>query len=100
MEEMEQQVSAVVDLFDRGSQLWTKLEEDQQVQQWDQEEKNITATIQDLKNRQNMMKITECLKVVQYMKKLQEELIATQTQKMDQQDQMEPIQELAMKVIT
>jgi hypothetical protein len=29
MEEMERQVSATVDLFDRETQLWTKMEEDQ-----------------------------------------------------------------------
>jgi hypothetical protein len=51
IEEMERQVSAVVDLFDKEKQLWMKLEEDQQVQQWDQEEERISATIQDLKQR-------------------------------------------------
>jgi hypothetical protein len=81
-------------LFDREVQLWTKLEEDQQVQQWDQEEEKISATIQDLKQRQKTMKIIEHLKGVQDMKKLQEELIAAQTQKKDQQAQMEPLQEL------
>jgi hypothetical protein len=35
MEEMERQVSVAVDLFDIATQLWTKLEEDQHVQQWD-----------------------------------------------------------------
>jgi hypothetical protein len=99
MEEMERQVSTTVDLFDRETQLWTKLEEDQQVQQWDQEEEKISATIQDLKQRQKMMKITEHLKGVQDMKKLQAELIVTQTQKKDRQAQMEPLQELAAEVI-
>jgi hypothetical protein len=86
-------------LFDKATQLWTKLEEDQQVQQWDQEEEKISATIQDLKQRQKMMQITECLKGVQDMKKLQEELIAMQTQKKDRQAQMEPLQEWAVEVI-
>jgi hypothetical protein len=49
MEEMEQQVRAVADLFDKAVQLWKKQEEDQQVEQWDQEEENISATMQDLK---------------------------------------------------
>jgi hypothetical protein len=86
-------------LFDRATQLWTKLEEDQQVQQWDQEEEKISTAIQDLKQRQKMMKITEHLKGVQDMKKLQAELIAMQTQKKDRQAQMEPLQELAVEVI-
>jgi hypothetical protein len=86
-------------LFDRATQLWTKLEEDQQVQHWDQEEEKISATIQDLKQRQKMMKITEHLKGVQDMKKLQAELIVAQTQKKDRQAQMEPLQELAAEVI-
>jgi hypothetical protein len=79
MEEMELQVNAIVDLFDRETQLWIKLEEDQQVQQWDQEEERISATIEDLKQRQKMMQITEHLKGVKDMKNLQAELIASQT---------------------
>jgi hypothetical protein len=50
------------DLFEKATQLWTKLEEDQQVQQWDQEEERISATIQDLKQRQKTMSITERVK--------------------------------------
>jgi RNAse (barnase) inhibitor barstar len=50
MEEMERQVSATINLFDRvATQLWKKLEEDQQVQQWDQEEEKISTSIQDFK---------------------------------------------------
>jgi hypothetical protein len=45
------------------------------------------------------MNITEHLKGVQDMKKLEAALIATQTQKKDRQAQMEPLQELAAKVI-
>jgi hypothetical protein len=41
-----------------------------------------------------MMKITECLKGVQDMKKLQTKLVIAQMQKKDQQAQMEPLQEL------
>jgi len=68
---MERQVCVVVELFDRATQLWTKLEKDQKVQQWDQEEEKISATIQDLKKRKKMMKINELLKGVQDMNKLQ-----------------------------
>jgi hypothetical protein len=57
-------------------QLWPKLEEDQQVQHWDQEEEKISTTIQDLKQRQKTMKIIERLKGIQEMEKLQAELIA------------------------
>jgi len=64
MDEMEQQVNVVVDLFDRLAHLWTKHEEDQHVQHWGQEEENISATIQDLKQRKKTVKITECLKGV------------------------------------
>jgi hypothetical protein len=49
MEEMEWKVNAAVDLFDKATQLWKKLEEDQKVQQWDQEEEKISISIQDLK---------------------------------------------------
>jgi hypothetical protein len=37
MEEMERQVSTTIDLFDRATQVWKTLEEDEHVQQWDQE---------------------------------------------------------------
>jgi hypothetical protein len=38
---MEKQASVVEELFDRVTQLWTTLEEDEKVQQWDQEEETI-----------------------------------------------------------
>jgi hypothetical protein len=75
------------------------MEDDQQVQQWDQEEEKINATIWDLKQRKKMMNITDHLKGVQDMTKLQVELIVAQKQKKDRQAQMEPLQELAVEVI-
>jgi hypothetical protein len=66
-------------------QLWTMLEEDEQVQQWDQEEERLSATIQELKNRHKTMSITEHLKGNQDLKKLQEDLKATQRQKQERQ---------------
>lgn len=45
------------------------------------------------------MMIMEHVKEAQDMKKLQAELITTQTQKKERQDQMEPLQERAAKVI-
>jgi predicted nucleic acid-binding Zn-ribbon protein len=89
----------VDDLFEKATQLWMKLEEDQQVQQWDQEGERISATIQDLKQRQKTMSITERVKGAQDMKKLQAELITAQTQKKECQAQMEPLQERATEVI-
>jgi hypothetical protein len=56
------QVSATTDLFDKAAQLWTNLEEDQQVQQWDKEEERISTTIQDLNQRQKTMSIMEHIK--------------------------------------
>jgi hypothetical protein len=37
LQEIEQQVSTTTDLFKKATQLWTKLEEDHQVQRWDKE---------------------------------------------------------------
>jgi hypothetical protein len=51
LEKMEKQVNTIVRLFDRASQIWTTLEDDQQVQQWDYEEERIITTIEDLKKR-------------------------------------------------
>jgi hypothetical protein len=36
-------------MFDRTTQLLTTLEEDEQVQQWNQEEERISVEMQDLK---------------------------------------------------
>jgi hypothetical protein len=58
-------------LFENAAQLWTKLEEDQKIQKWDKKEERISAVIQDLKQRQKPMSITECVKLAQDMKKLQ-----------------------------
>jgi hypothetical protein len=49
-------------LFENATQLWTKLEEDQKVQKWDKEEERISTAIQDLKQRQKTMSITERIK--------------------------------------
>jgi hypothetical protein len=70
-------------LFDRVAQLWKKLEEDQQVQHWDEEEENISATILELKQRHKTIKIIGRLKGVQDMNKMQEELEYAQTQMKD-----------------
>jgi hypothetical protein len=68
---MEQHVSTIAYLFENATQLWTKLEEDQQVQRWDKEEERINATIQDLKQRHKTVPITKRVKGAQDMKKLQ-----------------------------
>jgi hypothetical protein len=49
--EIEQHVSVAAKFFDKTTQLWTKLEEDKQVQKWDKEEQRINAAIQELKQR-------------------------------------------------
>jgi hypothetical protein len=99
IQEIERQVHVANDLFDKETQLWMKLEEDQQVEQWDQEGERISTTIQDLKQRQKTMPIIEHFKGVQDMKKLQAELITAQMQKKERQTQMELLQERATKVI-
>jgi hypothetical protein len=99
LQEIEQQVSTTTDLFDKATQLWTSLEEDQQVQQWDKEEERINAVIQELKQRQKTIPITERIKGTQDMKRLQAELITAQTQKQERQAQMEPLQERVAEVL-
>jgi hypothetical protein len=46
---MEKEAREVEELFDRTTQIWTILEEDEKVQQWDQQEERINASIQELK---------------------------------------------------
>jgi hypothetical protein len=97
---MEKQASTAEKLFDRAAQLWTTLEEDEQVQQWDQEEERVSAAIQELKKRKKAMSITEHMKGTQDMKKLQSELKTAQTKKQARQAELEPLQEKATQMIT
>ena len=76
MVEMEKQESAIEELFNRFVHLWIALEEDEQVQQWDQEEERVSTSIQYLKQRQKVMSITERLKGTQDMKKMLSDLKA------------------------
>jgi hypothetical protein len=70
LQEMEQQVSIAAELLDKAAQLWTRLEEDPQVQRWDKEEERINTTIQELKQRQKTIPIPERVKGKQEMKKM------------------------------
>jgi hypothetical protein len=49
LQELEKQISMAANLLDKEKQLWTRLEEDPQVQHWDKEEDRINAMIQELK---------------------------------------------------
>jgi hypothetical protein len=59
LQEIEQQVSIAAELFDKATQLWTRLEEDPQVQRWDKEEERINAEIQEIKQWQKTISILE-----------------------------------------
>jgi hypothetical protein len=59
---METEAKKVIKCFDRTAQLWTTLEEDDRVQQLDQQEEDINTTIQELKQQQISMRITDRLK--------------------------------------
>jgi chromosome segregation ATPase len=99
IQEMEKQVSTTADLLDKAAQLWTRLEEDPQVQRWDKEEERINAAIQELKQRKNTIPIPERVKGTQELKKMQAELITAQTQKQERQAQIEPLQERVAEVL-
>jgi hypothetical protein len=81
LQEMEQQVSTAVELVDKVAQIWTRLEEEPQVQRWDKEEERINAMIQELKQRQKTIPIPKRFKGTQEMNKMQAELITVKTQK-------------------
>jgi hypothetical protein len=66
-------------LLDKAAQLWKKLEEDPQVQQWDKEEETINAKIQEFKKQQKAIPIPEWVKGTQVLKKLHTKLLTTQT---------------------
>jgi hypothetical protein len=75
------------------------LEEDDRVQQLYQQEEEINTTIQEMKEHQNSMSITEWLKGAQEMKTLQAELKSMQTTKQERQAELEPLQEKATQMI-
>ena len=49
LQELEKQVNMAANLLDKATQIWTRLEEDPQVQHSDQEEERINVMIQELK---------------------------------------------------
>jgi hypothetical protein len=82
---MKKEAREVEDFFNKATQIWTILEEDEKVQQWDQKEERINTAIQELKQQKKTMRITECLKGTQEMKNLQTELKTMQTKKQERQ---------------
>jgi hypothetical protein len=58
-------------LLDKEAQLWTRLEEDPQVQHWDKQEERINAMIQELKQRQNTIPIPKWVNGTQELKNIQ-----------------------------
>jgi predicted nucleic acid-binding Zn-ribbon protein len=99
LHELEKHVSTATDLLDKATQLWTKMEEDPQVQQWDMEEERINATIQEFKQKQKTIPIPKRVKGTQELKKLQAELLTAQTQKHERRAQIEPLQERIATVL-
>ena len=83
----------VAKLFDITAQIWTTLEEDEKVQQLDQQEDKTKVAMQELKQQQKTMSITERLKGTQEMKTLQTELNTVQINKKERQTQLDPLQE-------
>jgi hypothetical protein len=83
LQELEKHVSTTTDLLDKATQLWTKLEEDPQVQHWEKEEEMINAKIQEFKQQQKTILILERVKGTQELKKLHVEILTAQTQKQE-----------------
>jgi hypothetical protein len=79
LQELEKHVSTTADLLDKATQLWTKLEEDPQVQHWEKEEEMINAKIQEFKQQQKTILILEQVKGTQELKKLHVEILTVQT---------------------
>jgi hypothetical protein len=47
--EMAKEAREVEELFDKTTQIWTIMEEDENVEQWDQQEEKISTAIHELK---------------------------------------------------
>jgi hypothetical protein len=92
LQKMEKHVSTATDLLEKAACLWTRLEEDPQVQCWDKEEERINATIQELQQRKNTIPIPKHAKGMQELKKMQAKLIIAQTHKQECQAQIEQLQ--------
>jgi hypothetical protein len=65
------EVKEVAELYERTTQIWTSLEEDEGIQQLDQREEKMNVAVQDLKQRQKTMSISDRIKSMQEMKNMQ-----------------------------
>jgi hypothetical protein len=90
----------MAELYNSTMQMWTKLQEDEKIQELDQKEGNINTAVQDLKHKHKNMAILDRMKSAQEMKNLQAELKSIQMEKQLRQAQLEPLQEGEEMMIT
>jgi hypothetical protein len=68
------EVKEITELYERTTQIWTSLAEDERIQKLEQREEKLNVAVQDLKQRQKTMAISLRLRVMQEMKNLQAEV--------------------------
>ena len=57
MESMVQSIKDIVELYDKSTQLWTSLQEDENLQALEHKEERINTTVYEMKQKQKAMKI-------------------------------------------
>jgi hypothetical protein len=53
------EVKEIKELYERTTQIWTSLTEDERIQKLDQREEKMNVVVQDLKQRQKTIPISE-----------------------------------------
>jgi plasmid maintenance system antidote protein VapI len=63
-------IQEITELYNKSMQLWTNLQEDEKLQELDKKEEGVNTAVQELKQRQKVMTISDRLKSAQEMKNL------------------------------
>jgi hypothetical protein len=63
-ESIAQSIQDITNLYNKSAQLWTKLQEDDKLQELDQKEEGVNTMLQELKQKQKMMTILDRLRTV------------------------------------
>jgi hypothetical protein len=75
------EIKEITKLYERTTQIWTSLGEDERIQQLDQREEKINSVVQDIKQRKKEMSISYRLKRAHEMNNLEVEIRAMKEEK-------------------
>jgi hypothetical protein len=88
-------IEEIIELYNKITHLWKNLQEDGKLQELDQKEEGVNTPMQELKQKQKVMTISDRLKSAQEMKNLQAKMKTIQEDKKSRHVILEPLQESA-----